>query len=129
MKTLIIMDEYILPSVFGILVAVALWMASRLLRREVRLGFELKPVFDEDLVPIYTPKESGPITRGQVLSREPIIPDAPEPEVPEAVKDLLVKHINSEGALNGPEHKASDARYAHNAAVLEAYRRGQKNPV
>ena len=49
-----------------------------------------------------------------------------EPSVPEAVNDLLVKHINSEGALNGPEHKASDARYAHNAAVLEAYRRGQK---
>ena len=49
-----------------------------------------------------------------------------EPSVPEAVNDLLVKHINSEGALNGPEHKASDARYAHNAAVLEAYRRGLK---
>ena len=53
-------------------------------------------------------------------------PKAPDPEIPEAVNDLLVKHINSEGALNGPEHKASDARYAHNAAVLEAYRRGQK---
>ena len=54
-------------------------------------------------------------------------PKAPDPEIPEAVNDLLVKHINSEGALNGPEHKASDARYAHNAAVLEAYRRGQKS--
>jgi hypothetical protein len=36
------MDEYILPSVFGILVAVALWMASRLVRREVNIRRSLK---------------------------------------------------------------------------------------
>ena len=79
---------------------------------------EAEGVFDEDLVPIYTPKESGPITRGQVLSCEPIIPDTPEPEVPEDVDDLLWPV--------GCHTSVETVEQINNKRIIEAYRRGKE---